>query len=109
MASKEERATQFLTNAKEKFGELYDYSKVQYENNRSHVTITCPIHGDFYVSPGNFLTREIGCPQCGRQASRQKRKENYSKKRAEAGCGTNQFNVRGYQTQYPDLLKQILK
>jgi hypothetical protein len=29
MASKEERATQFLTNAKEKFGELYDYSKVR--------------------------------------------------------------------------------
>ncbi|KFA94884.1 MULTISPECIES: DUF723 domain-containing protein [Vibrio] len=107
MTSKEERATQFLANAKEKFGELYDYSKVNYENNRTHVTITCPIHGNFQVSPANFLTREIGCPHCRRQASRQKRQENYSKKRAKEGCTTNQFNVRGYQTKHSDLLKLI--
>ncbi|NOH31243.1 DUF723 domain-containing protein [Vibrio mediterranei] len=109
MASKEERATQFLTNAKEKFGEYYDYSKVHYENNRTRITITCPIHDDFDVTPDNFLSREIGCPKCSREASKQKRRDNYNKKRAEEGCGTNQFNVRGYQTQYPDLLKQILR
>ncbi|MGR5096669.1 DUF723 domain-containing protein [Vibrio maritimus] len=80
MASKEERATQFLTNAKGTFGERYDYSKVHYQNNRTHVTIICPEHGDFHISPGDFLTRKIGCPHCGRRASIQKRQEKYRKK-----------------------------
>ncbi|MFM2666693.1 DUF723 domain-containing protein [Vibrio mediterranei] len=109
MASKEERATQFLTNAKEKFGELYDYSKVQYENNRTPVTIICSTHGDFRVAPGNFLSREIGCPHCGRDVARKKRRDNYTEKRKVEGCGTNQFNVNGYATKHPHLLRQLFK
>ncbi len=109
MASKEERAATFLTNAKNKFGDLYDYSKVQYEHGRAQVTIICPIHGEFQVLPGNFLARDIGCSRCGREAARQRRRENYNQKRAEKSCGTNQFNVRGYQTKHPDLLKKIFE
>ncbi|WP_234498152.1 DUF723 domain-containing protein [Vibrio maritimus] len=109
MMDKEKRAAQFLAKAKEKFGDLYDYSNIQYEHNRVQVTIICPHHGEFRVLPNNFLARDIGCPHCGREAARQKRRENYNKKRAIDGCGANQFNVRGYQTQHPDLLKKIFE
>lgn len=107
MASKEERTALFLTKSKEKYGDLYDYSKVQYENSRIHVTVICSHHGDFHVSPDNFLSREIGCPLCSRESTRQKRRETYTQRVAEKGCGTNQFNVRGYQTQHIDLLRKI--
>ena len=51
-----ERATQ-LNNGK------YDYSKVVYKNNRTPVTITCPIHGDFNQVPGDHL-RGHQCIKC---------------------------------------------
>jgi hypothetical protein len=42
----------------------YDYSKVDYKNNRTKVEIICPIHGSFFPSPDNHLNGS-GCPICG--------------------------------------------
>ena len=44
-------------------GNKYDYSKVEYVNNRTKITIICKIHGDFEQQPNNHL---IGCdcPKC---------------------------------------------
>lgn len=109
MASKEDRATLFLHNAKEKYGDLYDYSKVQYDNNRTKVTIICSKHGDFSVTPGNFLSRDRGCPYCGREASKQKRRDSYHAKRVVEGCGTDQFNVRGGTKKHKDLVLKVFK
>lgn len=41
----------------------YDYSKVNYINNRTEVIITCPIHGDFPQTPSNHLQGQ-GCSFC---------------------------------------------
>lgn len=42
----------------------YDYSKVVYINNHTKVIIICPKHGEFLISPDNFLQNK-GCPRCG--------------------------------------------
>jgi DNA polymerase III epsilon subunit-like protein len=53
----------FIAEAKEKYGDRYDYSKVEYKNKDHRVTITCPIHGDFQVYAREHLDgRE--CPKC---------------------------------------------
>ena len=41
----------FLEKAKAKFGDKFDYSKVDYINCNTPVTIICPIHGEFTRTP----------------------------------------------------------
>ena len=41
----------------------YDYSKVNYINGKTKVTITCPIHGDFSQMPYHHI-KGVGCPGC---------------------------------------------
>jgi hypothetical protein len=53
----------FVSLAKEKHGDLYDYSKVDYSKSREHVVITCVTHGDFSQSPNAHL-QGTGCPLC---------------------------------------------
>lgn len=51
----------------EKSGKIhnkYNYSKVQYINNKSPVIIICPIHGEFEQKPYHHL-RGQGCVKCG--------------------------------------------
>lgn len=42
----------------------YSYKKVIYTKDTLPVTIGCPIHGDFYESPYNLITNQVGCPLC---------------------------------------------
>lgn len=44
-------------------GSRYDYSKVNYVNYNTKVTITCPIHGDFKQTPAHHING-TGCPSC---------------------------------------------
>lgn len=61
----------FIYEAKKKFSDKnYSYSKVNYINNDTKVTITCPIHGDFEIRPGDFL-RQTGCPLCKPKSKRE--------------------------------------
>jgi len=53
----------FIERAKAVHGDLYDYSKVRYKNNKTPVTIICPIHGEFEQFPQNHL-RGAGCAKC---------------------------------------------
>lgn len=39
---------EFVDRAKEVHGDKYDYSKVEYVNNRAKICIICPIHGEFW-------------------------------------------------------------
>lgn len=39
----------FMAEAKENYGDRYDYSKVEYKNCEHQVTIVCPVHGDFQI------------------------------------------------------------
>lgn len=42
----------------------YDYSKVEYKNNYTKVTIICPHHGPFSQSPSVHKDSLSGCPAC---------------------------------------------
>lgn len=39
---------QFIKEAKKIHGDKYDYSKVEYNGNKTKVCIVCPIHGEFW-------------------------------------------------------------
>lgn len=53
----------FISKARKVHGDYYDYSKVEYKDEKEKVIITCPIHGDFLQSPNNHLQGQ-GCPKC---------------------------------------------
>lgn len=54
----------FIKRAKEKYGDKFDYSKVNYINFNTKVEIICPRHGSFWTTPNNFLRCKNGCPKC---------------------------------------------
>jgi hypothetical protein len=54
---------EFIDNAKKVHGEKYDYSKVEYANNKTKVIIICPKHGEFPQIPKSHL-KGRGCPSC---------------------------------------------
>ena len=47
-------------------GDKYEYSKVDYQNVKLKVTITCPDHGDFAQTPDHHKQGN-GCPTCKRE------------------------------------------
>ncbi len=53
----------FINKAKEVHKNKYNYSKVEYKNNRIQIIIGCKQHGDFSQTPHNHLTGS-GCPEC---------------------------------------------
>lgn len=53
----------FIEKANKIHNNRYSYDKVNYINNKTHVTITCPIHGDFQQRPDKHLIGQ-GCPKC---------------------------------------------
>ena len=53
----------FIAEAKEIYGDRYDYSKVDYKNKEHRVTIVCPVHGDFQVYAREHLDGR-GCQKC---------------------------------------------
>ena len=55
---------QFVKDARKIYGDKYDYSKVEYINNKTEVAVICPKHGEFKVRPDNHLTGRNGCPLC---------------------------------------------
>lgn len=42
----------------EKFGSKLDLSKIKYVNAKTKVIATCPIHGDFLISPMKLMCRK---------------------------------------------------
>lgn len=54
---------EFIIGAKAVHGDIYDYSKVEYTNSHTDVTIVCPIHGEFQQTPSNHLSGK-GCKHC---------------------------------------------
>lgn len=55
---------EFIEKAKQVHDDRYDYSKVDYYNITTPVTIICPIHGEFKQSPSSHLYQKSGCPKC---------------------------------------------
>ncbi|MGR5172694.1 hypothetical protein ACPV4O_15965 [Vibrio owensii] len=106
------RAEQFIIKAKEKYGDLYDYSKVDYLNQNTYVQIICLVHGSFYTSPKNFLAanKKVGCPVCYRQSRQSKLSQKQVPKAASTkGCNTNNFNVCGNASKHKHLLCEVFR
>jgi very-short-patch-repair endonuclease len=57
---------QFIIDAKNIFGDKYDYSKVEYKGAHVKVIISCSEHGDFEMKPNCHLSNQ-GCYKCGRK------------------------------------------
>jgi len=62
---------QVIKEFKKVHGGKYDYSKVDYKNNSTKVTIICPKHGNFRQTPAGH--RKGGCFQCGHEVTASKR------------------------------------
>lgn len=60
---KQKTTKQFIEDAIKIHGNYYDYSKTIYTKALNKVLITCPIHGDFEMTPDNHL-KGCGCPKC---------------------------------------------
>ena len=54
---------EFICKAKKIHGDKYDYSKVEYMNNKTKVCIICPEHGEFWQRPDMHLKGQ-GCQKC---------------------------------------------
>lgn len=53
----------FIKDAKEIHGDMFDYSLVDYKNNKTKVKIICNEHGVFETTPEAHLNG-CGCPKC---------------------------------------------
>ena len=54
---------QFIEEANKRFGVIYDYSKVNYINAFTNITICCKEHGDFIQTPKTHING-VGCIKC---------------------------------------------
>ena len=54
---------EFTEKAKKIHGDKYDYSKVEYKNNKTEVCIICPKHGEIWQKPIYHLSG-CGCKAC---------------------------------------------
>ena len=60
--------TEFITKAREKHGDLYDYSKVVYIKSMIRVIITCVnCKNEFEMTPNKHISCGQGCKLCSRQ------------------------------------------
>jgi hypothetical protein len=57
---------EFLERSMAVHKDQYDYQLVEYETNKTHVSIVCPIHGIFDQRPDHHLSGQ-GCPMCSRE------------------------------------------
>lgn len=65
----------FITKAKRIHGDRYDYSKVEYVNNKTKVCIICPEHGEFWQTPMSHLQGR-GCNECAKENIKKKLSSN---------------------------------
>ena len=56
----------FIKKSKNIHNNKYDYSKVEYVNNKTPVNIICPIHGVFPQRPDAHIIQKQGCNVCSR-------------------------------------------
>ncbi len=66
--SQKKTKEQFIEEARLIHGDKYDYSKVEYVNNKKPVCIICPEHGEFWQAPHNHIRQKNGCPFCNHRS-----------------------------------------
>lgn len=56
----------FIEKARNKHGDTYDYSLVDYKNNATKITLICKTHGEFEITPKYHLQGGY-CPHCAQE------------------------------------------
>ena len=84
MGKKKKTKEEFIKEARKVHGDKYDYSKIEYVNNATKVTIICPKHGhdEFWQTPKSHLQGH-GCPKCANESNGERcrsSKEDFIKK-----------------------------
>ena len=72
-------STIFIQKAKNIHEDKYDYSKLNYVNAHTKVTIICKIHGHFEQTPANHLNTK-GCNKCVDRTKRRSNIEDFIEK-----------------------------
>lgn len=54
----------FLEAVKDRQPKRWDYTKTKFVNVMTHVTVTCPAHGDFTQEAASLLKGYVGCSSC---------------------------------------------
>ena len=101
----------FIKRAKEIHGDRYNYSKVVYCGNTTPVTIICPEHGEFDISPITFFNRTNPCKRCSRKSKMEHdimlmldaRKIKYTNNKTFNGLGNRSFDF--YLDDYNTLIE----
>ena len=89
---------EFIKKASKVHGDKYNYSEVEYVNDRTKVCIKCPEHGEFWQTPHDHLAVH-GCPTCGVENACKKNtstKENFVKKANKVHNGKYNYSKMGY-------------
>lgn len=74
MARKLRSSTEeFIAKAREVHGDKYSYEKAVYSGCTQLIIVTCPIHGDFKITPHKHVSSGHGCPECGKLSRAAKR------------------------------------
>jgi len=58
----------FIIEAKAVHGDKYDYSLVEYVNNKTKVKVICKEHGIFTQLPADHIDKQTNCPYCADRA-----------------------------------------
>lgn len=61
------RNNTYIDKCNEKFNFKFDYSKVNYINNKINVDIICPTHGLFQQNMKGHFNSKYGCPYCAKK------------------------------------------
>lgn len=61
---------EFISKARLVHGDKYNYSKVEYVDTHTKVSVICPIHGSFLTIPCDHLHKH-GCPHCARERQKE--------------------------------------
>lgn len=77
---------EFIARAKEIHGDRYDYSRIEYVNAHTYVTIGCKKHGFFEQEPTNHIFNGRGCPICSHGGEAEERFWKFVDKKGDAEC-----------------------
>ena len=55
---------EFIEKATQKYGDIYDYTNIEYDSLEKNITILCKNHGLFLQTPRTHLSSTIGCRKC---------------------------------------------
>jgi hypothetical protein len=60
---KKKTQDEVIAEFKATHADLYDYSLVIYKNNAAVISVLCPVHGEFTITPGQHK-KGVGCHKC---------------------------------------------